>query len=74
MQADCQEGVWKAQDFPAKVDEQYPITQVQYEEFKPALDWDPVASRDPRVTDQLLKSWGLRSWKEYVPDQFSSNY
>jgi hypothetical protein len=61
-----QEGVWTAQDFPTEVDEQYPITQVQYQALK--LHWigTPVISRDPRVTDQLLKSWGVRSWKEYV--------
>ena len=78
MQADSQEGVWTAQDFPAEVDEQYPITQLQYEDLKLhlKLHWVgiTVGSRDPRVTDQLLKSWGLRSWKEYVLDQYLSNY
>ncbi len=74
MQADSQEGVWTAQDLPAEVDEQYPITQVQYEEFKLRWVGTPVVPRDPRVTDQLLKSWGLSSWKEYVLDQYLSNY
>jgi len=62
----------------AEVDEQYPITHLQYEDLKLhlKLHWVgiPVGSRDPRVTDQLLESWGLHSWKEYVLDQYLNNY
>lgn len=73
-QVDSQEGVWTAHDFPAEVDKQYPITQAQYQALK--LHWlgTPVAARDPRVSDQLPKSWGMHSWKEYVLDQYLSKY
>ena len=48
----------------AEMDKHYSNTQAQNQALK--LHWigTPVASRDPRVSDQLLKPWRVRSWKE----------
>lgn len=69
-----QEGVWAAHDFPAEVDQSYPINQKEYQALKQRWIGTPVEARDPCVTDKLLRSWGLRSWKQYVLDQHLSNF
>ena len=69
-----QEGAWTAHDFPSEVHQDYPINQQEYQALKQRWIGTPVEPRDPHVTHKLLRSWGLRSWKQYVLDQYLSNF
>ena len=68
--------VWSCCDFPefTKLDEDIPITSKQYYSLKRAWLGKPVKTRDPRVTDDLLRTWGMTSWKQYVLDRYLTNY
>ncbi len=68
------EDVWTVHDFPAKVDKDFPISPAAYQALKKHWIGTPVKPRDPRVTEKLLRSWGMRFWKQYVLDQYLSNY
>lgn len=68
------EDVWTAQDFPAKIDQDFPITYIQYQSLKQRLIGSRVGPRDPRITDELLKSWKIRSWKQYVLEEHLGNF
>ncbi|KAL0024203.1 hypothetical protein WJX77_007681 [Trebouxia sp. C0004] len=68
------EDVWTVHDFPAEIDKDFPISPAAYQALKKHWIGTPVKPRDPRVTEKLLRSWGMRSWKQYVLDQYLSNY
>ena len=69
-----EEEIWTAGDFPEELVKDFAITHKQYQTLK--LNWigTPVKPRDPRATDKLLRSWGMRSWKQYVLDRYLTNY
>lgn len=69
-----QEDIWTAHDFPAEKEKDVAITPAQYQSLKHSWIGTPVKPRDPRVTDQLLRSWGMHSWKQYVLDRYLTNY
>lgn len=66
--------IWTPCDFPAQLDQDLPITYGGYQSLKQHLLGKRVKTRDARVTDALLKSWGMTSWKQYVLDQYLSTY
>ena len=68
------EDVWTASDFPAEIDQDFPITYAQYQSLKKRLIGKQVQPRDTCITDDLLKSWGLRSWKQYVLEEHLGNF
>ena len=68
------EDVWTADDFPAEIYSEFAITHEQYQSLKQNWVGTAVKPRDPRVSDQLLRSWGMRSWKQYVLDRYLTNY
>ena len=69
-----QEEVWTAHDFPTGIDNEFAITNAQYQSLKQNWIGTPVKPRDPRVTDKLLRPWGMNSWKQYVLDRYLTNY
>ena len=68
------EDVWTAYDFPAELDQDLAITHTQYQSLKQNWIGTAVKLRDPRVTDKLLKSLGMRSWQQYVLDRYLTKY
>ncbi|DBA74897.1 TPA: hypothetical protein ACH3X2_009229 [Trebouxia sp. C0005] len=68
------EDVWTAHDFPTEIDKDLAITHTQYQSLKQNWIGTPVKPRDPRVTDKVLRSWGMRSWKQHVLDRYLTNY
>ena len=73
-QSFTREDVWTAHDFPSEIAKDIPITYAQYQSLKKSWIGTPVTARDSRVTDKLLRSWGMRSWKQYVLDRYLTNY
>jgi len=66
---------WRAEDFPAELkQEDYSITLAQYQDLKRGLVGMRVWPRPDWATDEKLRGWGMRSWKQYVLDQKLSNY
>ena len=68
------EDIWTADDFPTEIDKDFAITHAQYQSLKQNWIGTAVKPRDPRVTDKVLRSWGMRSWKQYVLDRYLTNY
>ena len=66
--------VWTAYDFPTEIHNDFAITHQQYQSLKQHWMGTAVKPRDPHMTDELLKSWGMRSWKHYVLDRYLTNY
>ncbi|DBA90352.1 TPA: hypothetical protein ACH3X1_003634 [Trebouxia sp. C0004] len=68
------EDIWTADDFPTEIDTDFAVTHAQYQSLKHNWLGSAVKPRDPRVTDKVLRSWGMRSWKQYVLDRYLTNY
>ena len=68
------EDIWIESDFPDLCQGEYPITPAQYHSLKQRWLGQKVKPRDPRVTDAVLLSWGMKSWKEYVLDKYLGNF
>lgn len=68
------EDIWTADDFPTEINKDFVITQAQYQSLKQNWIGTAVKPRDPRVTDEVLRSWRMRSWKQYVLDRYLTNY
>lgn len=74
IMASDQQDVWTAADFPPDLYKEFPITSELYRSLQQRWTGTPVKPRDPRVTDQILRDWGMTSWKQYVLDRYLTNY
>lgn len=76
LKMENREDIWTWSDFPiyTALDKDFVITLVQYEALKASMLGTKVKTRDQRVTDEILQSWGMTCWKEYVLDRILTNY